>query len=103
MSADNWAQCPRCEVRGRAELEARETKIRESYGKIPVEQFDADRAALEQDRSDFEKRMPAFREDYEIYGAESGSVTVSYRGKCRDCGLTLQFKEDHPIPDWNVS
>jgi hypothetical protein len=41
-----------------------------------------------------------FREDYEIGGAETGTVTVSYRGECQQCGLLLEFKAEHPIPDW---
>lgn len=41
-----------------------------------------------------------FREDYSIYGAETGTVTVEYRGECQRCGLVLEFTSEHPIPDW---
>ena len=41
---------------------------------------------------------PEFREDYEIYGAETGVVTVSYSGVCRQCGLSLHFEDRKPIP-----
>lgn len=63
MSADNWAECPRC-----------------------VANLDAD--------------ARTFREDYEIYGAETGTVTVSYRGECQRCNLLLEFETTHPIPGW---
>jgi hypothetical protein len=39
-----------------------------------------------------------FREDYEIYGAEDGTVTVTYSGSCQSCGLSLSFRDDREIP-----
>jgi len=39
-----------------------------------------------------------FREDYQIYGAETGTVTVEYLGECHSCGLTLEFKDQRAIP-----
>lgn len=41
---------------------------------------------------------PGFREDYEIYGAETGVVTVSYSGACCLCGLSLCFEYRKSIP-----
>lgn len=40
---------------------------------------------------------PTFREDYEIYGAEDGTVMVSYGGSCTTCHLTLDFKHEHNL------
>ena len=51
-------------------------------------------------RRDVGLRGNDFREDYEIYGAETGTVTVSYHGECQRCGLKLVFESTHPIPDW---
>jgi hypothetical protein len=65
---------------------------------VPVDEFDKARQSLADDRSQFERRTPTFREDYEIYGAETGTVTVSYSGECTECHLKLSFTEDHPIP-----
>lgn len=98
MSADNWAQCPRCTAVGEAKLQKRAVAIQASYGKVPVEEFDAARRLLTDDMAAFEKRTPTFREDYEFYGAESGTVTASYSGGCRECGLSLDFEDSHPIP-----
>lgn len=39
-----------------------------------------------------------FREEYGIYGAETGTVTVEYSGECQRCGLVLKFTDLHPIP-----
>lgn len=102
MSADNWAQCPRCTAVGEAKLQARDAAVRASYGKVPVAEFDNARRQLAVDKASFERRDPTFREDYEIYGAETGSITVSYSGECRECGLRLSFTERHPIPDWEI-
>jgi len=38
-----------------------------------------------------------FREDYEIYGAEDGTVMVSYHGQCGECKTKLEFKHEHVI------
>jgi len=43
----------------------------------------------------------SFREDYEIYGADEGTVTVSYSGSCTKCRLSLSFEDDHPIEGVN--
>jgi hypothetical protein len=103
MSADNWAQCPRCTSAGTAKLQAREAAIQASYGVVPVADFDDARRALEADKAAFERRAPTFREDYEIYGADTGVVKVGYSGSCGECGLQLDFTEEHPIPDWKTS
>lgn len=55
VSADNWAQCPRCKYNGGGEYN--------------------------------------FREDYEFYGAESGTLKFYYSGLCSDCGLSLVLSE----------
>lgn len=40
-----------------------------------------------------------FREDYEVTGAKTGTVTVGYRGECQRCGLLLEFTDQHEIPN----
>ena len=35
----------------------------------------------------------SFREDYEIFGAQSGEIEVHYKGRCKACGLGIAFTE----------
>ena len=95
VSADNWAICPRCVARARAAEAAQLAAVMDSYGKVPVEEFDRARAAIEPVHpGDY----ATFREDYEIYGAADGVVKVSYGGSCQVCGLDLSFSHEHPLP-----
>lgn len=95
MGASNWAVCPRCMNRARAAEAAALAQVMASYGKVPVAEFDAARAAvIPVDPGDYR----TFREDYEILGAGEGTVQVSYRGHCGACGLHLDFKDEHAIP-----
>ena len=95
MSADNWAVCPRCVTRAKKTEADQLAKVMATYGKIPVAEFDAARAAIKPVRDEDHR---TFREDYEISGASDGDVTVDYSGGCSTCGLRLNFKEHHPIP-----
>lgn len=90
MSADNWAHCPRCVGQAREAHDAAVATVIASYGQIPVEEFDAKRAAL----ADFDPEpFKTFREDYEFYGAEDGEIVADYSGHCSKCGLGLDFQE----------
>lgn len=86
MSASNYAACPRCTARARKEQEAAMARL----------------AAAGLDDGTFNLTVrpvgPTFREDYEIYGADSGTVHVGYSGRCETCGLSVDFDHDHEIP-----
>jgi hypothetical protein len=97
MSADNWAHCPRCTARELALLDRRREAIAAAYGKIPVEQFDAEREELAVAEHAFKQRDRTFREDYSITGAEDGEVEVRYSGRCTYCNLKLSFVDTHPM------
>jgi hypothetical protein len=71
MSADNWAQCPQCL-----------NKAEESDAPIPVVGW-------------------TFREDYDISGAESGTIHVEYRGRCYECGAHCRFQFTAPVEAGN--
>lgn len=81
MSADNWADCPRC-------TETIMAPVRAAYGKVSADEY----VRL---LAEARKRMDGstFREDYEFYGAETGVLTISYRGVCTVCGLSLKVEE----------
>lgn len=90
MSASNWAVCPRCFDQARRVFAVESAKLEETYGVVPLADFDAVRARLAPPNpEDFH----TFREDWEFYGAERGEVTADYSGHCSKCGLGLDFKE----------
>lgn len=100
MSADNWATCPRCKDSKVNRVEELQKEIEEAYGKVSAEEFmringQLAQAKLEADKDDWNDRH--FREDYEIYGAEEGTIKVSYSGTCVKCGLSLSFEHEHPF------
>ena len=95
MSADNWAQCPRCVKRHEKALREGAARVAEAYGKVPLEEWD--RMRDWQSEAESELIRETFREDYEFYGAEDGEVVASYSGSCSECGLSLSFTDRHPI------
>lgn len=95
MSADNWAVCPNCVAKARKAAEEQRAAAMENYGKIPAAEFQTALATVKDvNPQDF----CTFREDYEIYGAEDGEVTVNYGGSCETCGTHLEFTDRHAIP-----
>jgi hypothetical protein len=90
MSADNWAICPRCLGEAHKANEAERTRVAALYGKVPIEEFDAARAAIV---AVDVKGYYTFREDYEFYGAEDGEIQVRYSGNCSKCGLSAEIKD----------
>lgn len=90
MSADNWDVCPRCSQRRDERLAEMTQALDAAYGAVPVEEFDR----LRTEREDFANTPAAhtFREDYEFWGADIGELNASYRGSCKECGLTHEFK-----------
>ena len=95
MSADNWAQCPRCAAGRQTAVGDLLVKAEQGYGVLSVTEFDE----LRQSAADLEREPmePTFREDYEVFGAETGEVAVSYSGSCARCGLSLRFEHFHPL------
>jgi hypothetical protein len=90
----NWDVCPKCWDVAMDEFRKKHADVMALYGTVPVNEFDAARDALEPPvKQDFR----TFREDYEIYGAETGLLQVSYRGNCKRCGIVLKFEFDKQL------
>lgn len=98
MSADNWAKCPRCQKALDGTVDILTRRLADEYGTIPVADYTELQNRLAEAVVKAKKGSATFREDYEIYGAEDGEVTVSYGGSCRECGLSLSFTDKHTIP-----
>jgi hypothetical protein len=99
LSADNWAECPRCKVRHLAKVEAAKKAAAAAYGTVSVEEWRELEAAVEELRHNHPETT--FREDYEIYGADEGVLKISYSGNCGVCNLDFQISQSHPIPGIN--
>lgn len=90
MSADNWAICPKCLHRARADLVVLAQRAADGYGVLPMAEFDALRAEL--DKGLDHEKYRTFREDYELHLDSVGDLNVSYVGSCSECGLKHEFQ-----------
>lgn len=88
MSADNWTTCPQCRQKELDRLGELSRQVSEGYGVLPIKKFDALRADLAKG----EQLKETFREDYEFYGADEGTVEWAYSGHCTVCPLEVSFK-----------
>lgn len=98
MSASNWTVCPRCKDRAEAARAAKLDALSKAYGSVPLDEYEAMKADVMIDSAG-EYAEQTFREDYEIYGASSGTVKVSYSGHCTECGLGTDFEDARPFYD----
>lgn len=91
MSADRWSYCPRCtdqltEAKAKA-LQA----VKDSYGKVEIEEFDKLRDVAE--KMPVQTEHETFREDYECYQAD-GELYIHYIGSCKECGLDVEHHHE---------
>jgi alkylation response protein AidB-like acyl-CoA dehydrogenase len=98
MSADNWAKCPRCQRALDGTVQSLAQRLADAYGKVPIAEYTELQNKLAEASVHASRGHQTFREDYEIYGAETGVITVRYGGGCRECGLNIEFEDKHPIP-----
>ncbi|MEU3476429.1 hypothetical protein [Rhodococcus sp. NPDC006774] len=92
MSADNWAECPKCKRDRETKLAKLDADIASQYGKVTVEAFDELRRRATEERT-AKINLHTFREDYEI-GVYDGEFYISYTGGCSVCGITHSFKHE---------
>jgi len=86
MSADNWAQCPKCEVLEIKRTVALDETIKQAYGRVSSEKY----LELLQKQQSPEPLGYTLREDYEI-GIHGGEFVVSYGGRCNNCSFEYSF------------
>jgi hypothetical protein len=84
VSANNYRNCPRCELRNLEALRQRDAEIEQAYGTVSIEEFDRLRSTVP------EPLNPTLREDYEFYGHDE-LLQISYRASCDVCGLTAKI------------
>ena len=93
MSADNWAQCPKCEEAAVKENAKKAKELKSLYGKVSPEEWEEARVRLKQ--IDYEEAYD-LREDYEI-GIWEGKFFVGYSGVCSRCGFEKHFRHEEEI------
>lgn len=89
MSADNWSKCPKCKEVAKKTNADLIAKIVESYGKIPVEEYD-DMVKKASESIELEETL---REDYEFY-LEDDNLNIDYGCSCNKCGFSYSYKKD---------
>ncbi len=105
MSAVRWSVCPACFRSEVKEYEEARRTVLASYGQIPVEKFDSQRAALGEPPSLDEWRqaegLRELREDYQIgtHEHEDGSweFYVQYSGSCQMCDFAHEFQKTEAV------
>jgi hypothetical protein len=84
MGAERWSICPKCLAAEVERVEAEERRVAALYGTVPLEEYEAERDKLEPVVGE---SFATFREDWEFTRPDSGTISVSYGGGCRTCGL----------------
>lgn len=91
MSADGLKTCPRCAAEHKRAIQAADAAVADLiYRQGSAEEI----LRATDDRTKLKARKPeaTFREDYEFYGAEDGTIVADYGGECQACGLTARLK-----------
>lgn len=96
MSADNWAECPKCVAIREAKLAKLDAEIAAQYGRVTVEAFDELRRQAAEQRA-AKINLHTFREDYEIGITGPDEFYIRYSGGCQTCGLTHSYTHDEPL------
>lgn len=99
MSADNWAQCPKCKMINESKAYELDAKVLEAYGKKDPMDF----LKLRDEALTFRTRIKedgnfteTLREDYSI-GIQDGEFSVGYRAGCATCGFSFSYNYETPI------
>ena len=91
MSADRWGTCPKCVEDEEKAFLTLSKEVANSYGKIPVEDFDLLRAKLDQERN--KSHEETLREDYEFY-RDGFILYISYHAECSECGYKQVYRHE---------
>lgn len=97
MSADNHSACPFCTKRCTEERDRLQERADLEYGQISRAEYAQLVRDIEAVEDEIEELDYSFAEYYEIYGADTGTVTIDYGGSCRKCGASASFKQEVEI------
>lgn len=100
VSADNWTHCPRCKYNKKKDYEEKVENLRACYGTVSLDEFEKRTKAVERcTPTENNLNAETFREDYEFYAAETGTLKIEYTGNCQECDLLCTFT--HEVPFWS--
>lgn len=89
MSADNWTLCPQCSIRIERENNEKMKRLYDQYGIVPLDEWKELETLT---HSSLQLNELNFREDYDMGVSKDGTFIVSYRGRCRGCSLSFNYK-----------
>lgn len=97
MSADNWRECPNCDVRKAIHEMSLLEALTESYGVDTQEQYEVKKLALaEYEAKELEITL---REDYGFnFDTDSMELDISYKCSCEVCGFNFSHNETVLVP-----
>lgn len=88
MSADNWAVCPKCLAKAKANQISAE-EVHAAYGAVPLEEWENLR--LRQDEEVDEEEFRTLREDYEYWIDREPMFHSEYGAECTVCDFEHHF------------
>jgi hypothetical protein len=94
MSADGWDTCPRCENDSAEKIKELELALADAYGNIELEDWLAMKEETKANIQWLESQEETWRENYEFYGANTGTLSIRYGAYCTKCGLEFEYEED---------
>lgn len=92
MSATAWDKCPKCVKNNGEQKKELKNKIKTSYGKISVDEFDAMRDSL----TNWKYPQDTLEENYECY-ISGDKFVMYYYATCIDCGFTHEYDHNEPV------
>ncbi len=97
MSADRYCVCPRCFSNHGTKAQELEQTMSDSYGKIPVDDFNNLQQEHAQALSEGEFFPENLREDYEFNLSDDGNFSVNYYAMCDKCNFKFSFHHTEAI------
>lgn len=100
MSADNWAECPKCRALILRSNEKIEKEISESYGKVSEAEYV--KLVKKRKTAPVDNNGPSLREDHDIGINKHGVLVISYSGSCNRCGFAYNYKHSELVFDKDI-
>lgn len=96
MNVMNFLACPNCKQIQKDRDSDAQKELDALYGQIPQEEWAAKRDEVMNRESASLK--PSLREQYDLFGADAGKLTLNYRCNCSVCGMSYSYSVEQDIP-----